>query len=245
MIQVIIQAGGKGSRLFPYTTVLPKPLMPVGENPILEIVIKQLVHYGFKKILITTGHLSHLIQAFFGDGSKWGAEITYQMEDKPLGTIGPIKIIKAPKSPFLVMNGDLLTDLDYDDLYETHLQTKADLTVACCKKEVQISLGIIEHNNDGRIVGFTEKPTLKYSVSMGIYVINPSLLSLIPKNIEFGFDQFIVNVIEHVKNVMVYKFDGLWLDIGRYEDYQLATKTFTEHRLKFLPVFKNNHIEET
>lgn len=235
MKKVIIQAGGKGTRLYPYTTVIPKPLMPVGEMPILEIVIKQLVHHQFTTIIITTGHLSHLIQTFFGDGSKWGANITYQTEDKPLGTIGPIGVIADLDEPFLVMNGDLLTDINYSDLYKMHIKKKADLTVACFGKEVPITLGVIEHDRKEKITGFREKPTLTYPVSMGIYVISPNLLPLIPKNKYLGFDDFILKVIRCNKKAMVYKFHGMWLDIGRHEDYENATQVFKINKSKLLP----------
>lgn len=235
MRRVIIQAGGKGARLHPYTTVIPKPLMPVDEKPILEIVIRQLIHYNFKRITITTGHLFHLIHAFFGDGSRWGAEITYQTEDKSLGTIGPIRRVKDLKEPFLVMNGDLLTDINYHHFYDSHLHSDAELSVACYLKKIPISLGVIHHDEDGRIASFQEKPTIQFPVSMGIYVVNPSLIELIPGEDNFGFDQFIDKILSRQRKAIVYRYNGLWLDIGRHEDYETATKLFLENRSSFFP----------
>ena len=232
---VVIQAGGEGARLRPYTTVLPKPLMPVGDMPILEIVVRQLVHYGFDNLYVTTGHLAHLIEAFFGDGSDWNAHITYVREDSPLGTIGPVRRIPRPGEPLIVMNGDLLTDIDYRALYEHHLASDTLLTVAVYQGRVPVSLGVIEYNDERRIVGFREKPSLYFWASMGIYVFSPELWDLIPPDTYYGFDRLMEDILARDMVAKVFPWNGLWLDIGRPEDYERANDEFQKHRKRLLP----------
>ena len=233
--RVIIQAGGRGTRLQPYTTVLPKPLMPVLDYPILEIMIRQLVAQGFPRITITLGHLGHLIMAVVGDGRQWGADVDYVREDQPRGTIGAITLVKELDQPFLVMNGDLLTDFDYQAFARNHVASGAQLSVGIYHKEVAISLGVFELATDQRIVGFREKPTLFFPCSMGIYAMNPALLELIPKGENFGFDDLMVLCLSRNIRVCAHPFNGLWLDIGRPEDYADATRLFHEHRARLLP----------
>lgn len=235
-IPVVIQAGGKGTRLQPYTAVLPKPLMPVGDMPILEIVIRQLVHYGFTDLHITTGHLAHLIEAFFGDGSLWNASIHYLREEQPLGTIGPVRQLPRPDRPFMVMNGDLLTDIDYGGLYRHHLQSQALVTVAVYRGEVPVSLGVIDFDEEKQIVGFREKPTLYFWGSMGIYVFSPELWDLIPPSTPYGFDSLMADLLARRQFAQVYPWSGLWLDIGRPQDYERASEDFQKHRQRFLPM---------
>ena len=234
-VTVVILAGGKGTRLAPYTTVLPKPLMPVGEMPILEIVIRQLKYYGFRNIVISVGHLAELIRAFFGDGSKWQMSIRYAIEDKPLGTIGPVRLIEGLDNPFIVMNGDLLTDINYASLYEYHQRGKQMATVATTTKKVQISLGVLDSDTDGRLVGFREKPVHTYCASMGIYVYDSSIVKLIPPDTHYGFDNLMLDMLAGGQIVRIYPFDGLWLDIGRHEDYEQASGEFERQRTRFLP----------
>lgn len=234
-IKTVILAGGKGTRLAPYTTVLPKPLMPVCDMPILEIVVRQLRHYGFRDITISVGHLAELLMAFFGDGSKWGVRITYVIEDQPLGTIGPTRLINDLTTPFMVMNGDLLTDIDYAKLYEYHVAGGQSATVATATREVQISLGVLEVDADRRLVGFREKPRSSFQVSMGIYMFNPSIVRYVPPNVNYGFDKLMLDMLAAGDPVRSYPFDGLWLDIGRHEDYALATDEFEKYRDRFLP----------
>src|SRR5262245_6383745 len=154
---VVIQAGGKGSRLYPYTKVLPKPLMPVGSMPILEIMLRQLAHQGFRDITISVGYLGHMIRLHCGDGSAWALRINYVSEDHPLGTMGPIKLVEGLDRPFLVMNGDLLTDFDFTELLRQHQAFGGPLTIGTYLKEVNISLGVLETNASHRVVGFREK----------------------------------------------------------------------------------------
>lgn len=174
-MRTIILAGGKGRRLAPYTTVLPKPLMPIGDLPILEIVIRQLKHYGFKRITLAVGHQSALIKTFFGNGKKLGVKIDYSRESTPLGTAGPLSLIDDIDSTFLMMNGDLLTNLNYNDMLKLHKKSKAFATLGLYQKKVHIDLGVIETDKIGAILNYTEKPTLKYDVSMGIYIFNPEV----------------------------------------------------------------------
>lgn len=233
--QVVIQAGGKGSRLYPYTKVLPKPLMPVGGMPILEIVIRQLAWHGFRDLVITIGHLGDMIRWCCGDGSRWGVRIRYYPEEYPLGTIGPLKRIVGLDRPFLVMNGDLLTDLDFADLYRCHVSGKAPLTIATYLKPVNISLGVLQTDAHNRVVGFEEKPTLHFPCSMGVYGMNPELIEYIPEGRLFGFDDLMHVLLARGIEVRSYPFHGTWMDIGRPEDFQLACELFENRPELFLP----------
>ena len=225
-MQAIILAGGKGTRLAPYTTVFPKPLMPIGDMPILEIVIRQLKKHGFTKVVLAVGHLAGLIEAYFGDGSKWGVEITYSREDEPLGTAGPLALIDDLDDNFLVMNGDLLTNIDYSDLMRHHLKSGALSTVSVYTKDVPISLGVLELNGEGNITDYIEKPTLKYKVSMGIYIFNKNILTHIESGKYLDFPDLIKTLIQNDENVSGYMFEGYWMDIGRHEDYSKVLEEF-------------------
>jgi len=233
--RVVIQAGGLGTRLQPYTTILPKPLMPVADRPILEIMIRQLVRQGFDRITITLGHLGPLIMAVVGDGRQWGARVEYVREDKPHGTIGAVALVEGLDSPFLVMNGDLLTDFDYCEFMRSHVGSGASLSVGIYQKEVPVSLGVFDLADDDRVVGFREKPVLVFPCSMGIYAFDPSLLQLIPREVHFGFDDLMAVCLTRGVHVRAHLFDGLWLDIGRPEDYANANRLFEEHRSRLLP----------
>ena len=225
-MQAVILAGGKGRRLAPYTTVFPKPLMPIGDMPILEIVIRQLKKHGFTKIVLAVGHLAGLIEAYFGDGSKWGVEITYSREDEPLGTAGPLSLIDDLDENFLVMNGDLLTNIDYSGLMRYHLENGALTTISMYTKDVPISLGVLELDNEGNIVDYIEKPTLKYKVSMGIYIFNNRILEHIEHGKYLDFPDLIKNLIKTGENIRGYMFEGYWMDIGRPEDYSRVLEEF-------------------
>ena len=234
-MRVIVMAGGKGTRLLPYTNVLPKPLMPVGDRPILDIVLRQLKSFGFEHVTISVGHLAELIQLFFGDGSKWGLKIDYAIEDEPLGTMGPLIRIDGLDAPFIVMNGDLLTDIDYRGLYDFHRAGTAGLTVATYAKPVDISLGVLELDERSQVVGFREKPRLELTVSMGIYVLDPATRELIPSGRPFGFDDLMHAMLDSGREIQCHPHDGLWLDIGRHEDYADAAEAFEKHRHRLLP----------
>jgi len=235
MNRVIIQAGGLGTRLHPYTTVLPKPLVPVGERPILETMVEQFVSQGFRNITITLGHLGHLIMAVIGDGSRFDAEVEYVWEEKPLGTIGAVTLVDGLDDTFLVANGDLLTDFDYRSFLKDHSGSGASLSVGTYHKKVEISLGVFELDVTRRIIGFREKPTISLPCSMGIYAIEPGLLELIPRDQYFGFDDLMSICLDQELPVRAHMFEGHWLDIGRPEDHAKASETFEAHRDAFLP----------
>jgi NDP-sugar pyrophosphorylase family protein len=235
MTRAVIQAGGKGTRLYPYTAVLPKPLMPIGEAPILEIVVRQLVHHGFRDLTITIGHLGHLIVAVLGDGSRWGARIEYAREDRPRGTIGALSGLRDVTEPVLVMNGDLLTDFNFRNFMANHRASGTDLSVGVYNKEIPVSLGVLDLDGDNRAVGFREKPLLTFPCSMGIYAISPGLFPLIPHRGVFGFDDLMYLCLSRQIAVRAQPFDGLWLDIGRPEDYADAARLFEQNRDRFLP----------
>ncbi|MDZ7265112.1 MAG: sugar phosphate nucleotidyltransferase [candidate division KSB1 bacterium] len=221
-MQAVILAGGKGTRLKPYTTILPKPLMPINDKPILEIVIRQLKKFGFDQIIIAVGHLAELIEAYFGDGSKWGVQISYSREDKPLGTAGPLTLIPNLADTFLMMNGDILTDLNYAELMRFHKDYNGQISIATYNKEVKIDLGILKVNEQHEIYEYIEKPTLVYQVSMGIYIIEKRLLQLIPRGEYFDLPDLIKLSFKHQLKVLSYPFSKYWRDIGRKEDYELA-----------------------
>ena len=233
-MKVIILAGGKGRRLYPYTVVLPKPLMPVGDFPILEVVLRQLSGQGLTDVTLAVGHLGNLIQAFFGDGSKWGVKIDYSFEDEPLGTVGPLASLTGLNETFMVMNGDLLTTIDYVDLIKHHKSKAAVATVAAQERWVDIDFGVIQRDEDDRMAKYIEKPRLSYLVSMGVYVFEPELLELIPKREKFDFPDLMQRLLQQKKKVAIYRSDEFWLDIGRPDDYQRAVEEFERNRERFL-----------
>lgn len=232
-MKAVILAGGKGSRLAPYTTVLPKPLMPIVDTPILEIVLKQLKHSGFDDVVIAVGHLASLIRTYFGDGSDLGIRIAYAHESAPLGTAGPLANIEALTETFLVMNGDILTDLDYANLVEHHRASGAIMTIATHKRTVKIDFGVLE-TADGEVKKYVEKPTLDYVVSMGIYVMEPSVRGFIKQGEYLDLPDLVRLLLASEQRVKAYPFEGRWLDIGRQEDFNEAQVRFEEHRDHFL-----------
>lgn len=225
-MQAIILAGGKGTRLKPYTTVLPKPLMPIGDSPILEVVVKQLKKNGFKKITMAIGHQHDLFVAFFGNGEKWKIPIEYYIEKKPLGTAAPIRHINNLENDFLMMNGDILTDLSLKKLFAIHKNKKADLTIATHKRIQNVNYGTLEYSKDGRLTGFREKPSFDFNVSMGIYILSRRVLPLIPAKGRFDFPDLVQKLLSHNMSIHCHAYDGYWMDIGRPEDYEQAIDDF-------------------
>ena len=221
-VRGIILAGGKGTRLRPYTTVLPKPLMPVGDRPILQIVVDQLRRSGVTRITMAVGHLAGLIQTYFGDGSKFGVEIDYSLEEEPLGTAGPLALVDPPTDDFIVMNGDILTDLDFPDFVRSHKQSGALATLATFDKRVHIDLGVIQADDQGNVTGYTEKPTLSYLVSTGMYVFSPRVLDHLEKGARCDLPDLVLRLVAAEQRVRCYPVEGYWLDIGRREDYEVA-----------------------
>ncbi|WP_433495617.1 sugar phosphate nucleotidyltransferase [Micromonospora sp. CA-248089] len=235
-MHVVIMAGGAGVRLRPYTSTLPKPLVPIGESyAILEIVLRQLADRGFTHVTLAINHLGALIRAFVGDGSRFGLAVDYVEEDRPLSTIGPLFGIRhrLPEH-FLVMNGDVLTDLDYADLLATHARSGAPLTVATYRRTVKIDFGVLELAGD-KITSFSEKPVLHYRVSMGVYGLSRNTIAHYPAGQPFGFDQLVLDLLGRGEPPAGYEFDGYWLDIGRPEDYDEANRCFAELRDVLLP----------
>ncbi len=232
--RVVILAGGEGKRLNPYTIVLPKPLMPVGNLPILEIIIRQLKKHNLKDITLAVGYLGNLIQTFFGDGKKFGVRIKYSYEDTPLGTMGPLRLIPGLKKTFMVMNGDLLTTLDYEKLMRYHISKRPIATIAVQKREIETDYGVLEFNKKNELTKYREKPRLPYQVSMGIYVFEPSIFELIPKDRKFDFPDLMNLLLQKGEKVLVYPSSDFWLDIGRHEDYGKALEEFEKMKRKFL-----------
>jgi len=234
-MRAVILAGGKGTRLAPYTTVLPKPLMPIGEMPILEIVIRQLERHGFDDLTLAVGHLAELLMAYCGDGSKFNVKLGYSREEQPLGTAGPIALVPNLDDTFLVMNGDLLTTVDYGAMLKYHRKRGAVATIACYQRDVKIDLGVIEIGADNWVSNYIEKPTYRYSVSMGIYLFEPAILQYIKPNQRLDLPELMMNLMRDGRRVNVFNFDGYWLDIGRHDDYEKAIEEFSTHRKDFLP----------
>lgn len=220
--RAIILAGGKGTRLKPYTISLPKPLVPIGEMPILEIIIRQLKKFGFDHITITINHYAEIIQAFFGDGKKWNLKIDYSLEDKPLSTMGPLTLINDLPDDFLIMNGDVLTNLDLNVFYNDHIKRNSNFTIGAHKRSDKVEYGVLHNNENSELIKFEEKPINEYLVSMGIYMMNKNNLQHIPYNTFFGFDHLMNTLIERNILPYIYEFDGYWLDIGRPDDYEKA-----------------------
>ena len=232
--RAIVLAGGKGTRLAPYTTVLPKPLMPIGEMPILEVLIRQLRKCGIRNITLAVGHLSSILMAYFGDGVRFGVDITYSHEDQPLGTAGPLALLARPEETFMVMNGDLLTDLDFVAMAEAHQRSGSVGTIGLYRRDVTIDLGVIVADDAGAVSEYIEKPVYSYLVSMGMYVFEPRALDFIPAGRHFDLPDLIRALIAAGERVSSYRHEGFWLDIGRPDDYQRAQHEFEALRARIL-----------
>ncbi|WP_037617528.1 sugar phosphate nucleotidyltransferase [Streptomyces aureus] len=230
-MHAVILAGGKGVRLRPYTTALPKPLVPIGDqHAILEIVLRQLASCGFTSCTIAVGHLGGIIRAYVGDGAKWGMAIDYSTEESPLGTMGPLLTMRdrLPES-FLVMNGDVLTDLDFGDVLAQHRISGAPLTIATYARKVRIDFGVLT-TDERKVVAFTEKPSMDYRVSMGVYGLSRSTLENYTPGLPLGFDELVLDLLSGGDEPHAYAFDGYWLDIGRPDDYDRANAEFTTRK---------------
>ncbi len=228
-MRAVILAGGKGTRLKPYTTLVPKPLVPLGGRcAILEVVLLQLAGAGFDHVTLAVNHLANLIQAYFGRGEKWGITIDYSLEDKPLSTIGPLALIEDLPANFLVMNGDILCDLDYRTFYSRHVDSDADVSVSANRRQVKIDFGVLEYNSANRLTGFKEKPAYDFDVSMGIYCLSRRVLKDLTPGEPYGFDNLMLDGLDCGRDIRIYPFSGFWLDIGRPEDYEYADTNFDE-----------------
>jgi NDP-mannose synthase len=236
---VVILAGGKGTRLQPYTTVLPKPLMPVGQYPILEILLRQLSEQGFRSVTLAVGHLAGIIQAYFKEGREWGLDIRYSYETAPLGTAGPIAKLARTDRSTLVLNGDLLTTLDFGSIVRHHYDSGAAATIGTTRRIEAVQFGVIESEADGRITEYREKPNLDFLVSMGIYVFSPEVRDFIPAGVKFDFPDLVQRLLASNKRVVGYETTAYWKDIGRPDDYEQANIDFPAMETHFL----KHHVE--
>lgn len=236
-MQALILAGGRGTRLHPYTTVLPKPLMPVGDYPILEIILRQLKGAGATEIILAVGYLSQLLQAFFQEGDRLGLKISYSFEEQALGTAGPIAlVIDQLEDDFLVMNGDLMTTLNYQNLFAFHKKMGAAATIGTYRREVRIDFGVIESDESNQLVRYIEKPTYNFDVSMGVNVLNKNVIKPYLKSGEYlDIPDLMLNLCKDGHPVHCYREPCYWLDIGRIDDYRTATEIFESRQAEFLP----------
>ncbi len=234
-MRAAILAGGRGTRLAPYTTVLPKPLVPVGDRPILELILHQLAAAGFVRADLLVGHLGELIRAYFSESGATpdGFELSYHYEERPLGTAGAVRELGPVDEPILVMNGDILTTLDYGELIEFHRDQEAALTIASHRKEVNIDLGVIE-GDGAEVLGYVEKPTLAYEVSMGIYVYSPTAVQRVPPGY-FDFPDLVLALVRAGEPVRKFRFDGPWFDIGTAGQLEGANAAYFDDPRLFDP----------
>jgi NDP-sugar pyrophosphorylase family protein len=233
-MKAVVLAGGKGTRLAPYTKILPKPLMPIGDMPILEVLLWQMKRAGIDEVVLTVGHLADLLQAFFQDGSQFGLRISYSFEEFPLGTAGPLALVNGLDETFLVANGDVLTTLPLVDLINFHKKNSAAATIAMHQRWVRIDLGVIQCNGGHEVIGYIEKPSFDYMVSMGLYVFEPRVRAYIPAGQYLDFPDLVHKLIDAGEKIVGFPFDGYWQDLGRPDDYEQAVQDFEKMKPQFL-----------
>tara|TARA_B100000519_G_scaffold203428_1_gene226706 strand:+ start:15431 stop:16147 length:717 start_codon:yes stop_codon:yes gene_type:complete len=236
-MKALILVGGKGTRLKPYTTTIPKPLLPVGDIPILEIILKQLKGAGIDEVVLAVGHMSQLFESFFGDGHRLGINITYSFEDKPMGTAGAIAFaLDKLGDDFIVMNGDLLTTLNYGKMLNYHQKNKAGGTIAIFHREIKMEFGVIESNSDGRLKNYTEKPSYFFDFGMGVNIINNKAINPLLKKGEYlDMPELMLRLKANGSPVYCYQEDCFWLDMGCHADYEKANEVFEKNKYDFLP----------
>jgi len=237
-MKTIILAGGKGTRLAPYNTIFPKPLVPLGDRAILDIIIQQLERFGFSDITISLGYLGELIEAYIRNGSPHVAKsnISFVREREPLGTVGALSLVPGLEETFMSINGDTLTTLDYGNIIEHHKKSDSIMTIAVNKKDVKIDFGVIETDKDGCLTKFTEKPHMQYKVGMGVYVYEPEVLKYIISGQRFDFPDLVCKILHDGKKISTYISDDYWLDLGTHSDYEKAQSEFELMKNKILPV---------
>ncbi|HWB58813.1 MAG TPA: sugar phosphate nucleotidyltransferase [Chthoniobacteraceae bacterium] len=225
-MKAVVLAGGKGARLAPYTTTVPKPLMPLGDKPILDVIIRQLRRHGIEEITLSVGHMAELIMAHFGDGARHGVRIEYSREEEPLGTAGPLSLIPCLNERFLVMNGDILTTLDLGGMLAGHAGSGAICTMAVTTHRVAVDLGVVEYDAQCQLAGYQEKPVKNFRVSMGVYIFEPRALGFIPRARHLDLPGLMHRLMQAGETVRCHPFEGYWLDIGRPDDYARAQADF-------------------
>ncbi len=239
-MQAVILAGGRGTRLLPYTVVFPKPMLPVGGQPIIQTIVAQLVQSGFDDIVISLGYLGDMIELFFREEKNRppGVRIRYVQEKEPLGTSGALSLIEGLDDHFLVVNGDILSSLSYRQIYEYHLEKKSCLTVAVGRKEVTLTLGILTLDSEEKVTSIEEKPTYYFNDNMGIYVYSREAVKYLPKNQRTDANVLIQRLIADRKPVFGYRSSEpyYWIDIGQHAEYEQANSEFEKHRDKFLMI---------
>ena len=233
-MRAVILAGGRGTRLAPYSTLLPKPLMPIGDMPILELLIRQLRRSEVERVTLAVGHLASLVMAYFGTGDRLQIPIDYSQEPEPLGTAGPLRLATGLTNTFLVLNGDLLTDVDVRTMVAFHRRQQAAATVGVYERETLIDLGVVEMDGDHRVVGYREKPVHRHLVSMGVYVFEPSVVRHVPSAGRFDLPDLVTALLAAGERVVGYRHTGYWCDIGRPEDYQRAQEEFPSLKTRLL-----------
>lgn len=240
LTRAFLLAGGRGTRLLPYTSVLPKALVPVGDLPVMEILLRQLARDGIREAIVSVGHLAGLIEAYFGNGSRLNLSIRYQREFEPLGTAGPLRFVDdwGESESLLVLNGDLLTDIDFAAFAAGQTASGADIQIGTYVREEKVDLGVIDVDESGRVRGYTEKPVHTYQVSMGIYMISHRVHALLPETGRFDMPQLVVAALAQNVRVAARRHDGLWLDIGRLDDHRRATELMAEQPLRFTRPFR-------
>lgn len=233
-MKAVVLAGGKGTRMLPYTNILPKPMLPIDGMPILEVLIRQMKRYGISEVILTVGHMAYLLESYFKDGSHYGVNICYSQEDEPLGTAGPLSLIEGLDETFMVMNGDVLTTLEFGNLIKYHRDRGGVATIATYRRKVNIDLGVVHINDGDEIENYTEKPSMNFNVSMGIYVFEPSVLAHIPKGEYLDFPDLVLKLINAGERVISYAFEGYWQDLGNQKDYIEASEEFNLLREEIL-----------
>jgi NDP-mannose synthase len=245
-MRAVLLAGGQGTRLSPYTKVFPKPLIPLGDVPILQIILTQLHNAGFSQVTLSVSHKAHLIESYFGNGAWLGLQIDYSNTPKQLGTAGPLRLIQGLDAPFLVMNADVLTSIGFEDLIAAHWQSASIATIALTPHTMEVGFGVVEVDATKQVTRYIEKPSLNFLVSSGIYVLEPALLEYIPQGAYMDMSTLFQNALEHEHPINAHCFDGDWFDIGTISQYEKATEYFRLHRDRYLkqPAPRLSQIEE-
>lgn len=234
-MQAVLLAGGKGTRLQPFTATFPKPLVPLGDTPVIELLVKQLAHHGVTHLTVVTGHLAELIRTFLGAGERFGVQIDYYKEEMPLDTAGCLGVLPRFTEPFLVMNGDLLTTLDFSQMMADHQRRDAIATIATYPRQVKVDLGVVRLGEDGALVDYIEKPTYDFLVSMGVYCFRPEVADYVEPGERLSMPSLILRLRDAGEHVHGHRQDCYWLDIGRPDDYARAIEEFQNDRFRFLP----------